>query len=86
MILPSKTNMAQTKTHGLLVDVDIEGSSSSSGSGEMKSNSDNKILTLTGGEDEVNSNLISTPSANIFDAIESISSYPGEEGADRGNV
>ena len=72
--------MAQTKTHGLLVDVDIEGSGSSSGSGEMKSNSDNKILTLTGGEDEVNSNLISTPSANIFDAIESISSYPGEGG------
>ena len=70
--------MAQSKTNGLLVDVDIESSSSTSVSRELerKANSD-KILTLTGGEDEVNSNL---PSANIFDAIESISSYPGEGG------
>ena len=75
--------MAQNKTNGLLVDVDIESSSSARVSQEMesKTNSD-KILTLTGGEDEVNSNLPTTSSQNIFDAIESISSYPGpgEEG------
>ena len=71
--------MAQNKRNGLLVDVDIE-SSSSTAFREVESNqsSDNKILTLTGGEDEVNSNLTTTSSANIFDAIESISSYPGE--------
>ena len=75
--------MAQNKTNGLLVDVDIESSSLARVSQEMesKTNSD-KILTLTGGEDEVNSNLPTTSSQNIFDAIESISSYPGpgEEG------
>ena len=71
--------MAQNQ--GLLVDVDIENSTtpSVSGEGENKANSD-KILTLTGGEDEVNSNLQLTSSSNIFDAIESISSYPGEGG------
>merc|ERR1719225_1865577 len=74
--------MAQHKANGLLVDVDIESSSSPSAFREVetKPNSDNKILTLTGGEDEVNSNLTSTSSANIYDAIESISSYPGEGG------
>lgn len=70
--------MAQNK--GLLVDVDIENSTipSVSREGENKANPD-KILTLTGGEDEVNSNLAST--SNIFDAIESISSYPGDGGS-----
>ena len=74
--------MAQTKTHGLLVDVDIESCSSTAVYREVESkpNSDNKILTLAGGEDEVNSNLTTTASENIFDAIESISSYPGEGG------
>lgn len=70
--------MAQNNTNGLLVDVDIESFSSTSVSREqeMKTNSDSKILTLSGGEDEVNSNLASSTSANIFDAIESVSSYP----------
>ena len=73
--------MAQNKRNGLLVDVDIESSSSTAfREVESKPDSDNKILTLTGGEDEVNSNLTTTSSANIFDAIESISSYPGEGG------
>ena len=58
--------MAHNKTNGLLVDVDIETSSPPSVSRELetKTNSD-KILTLTGGEDEVNCN-----SRNIFDAID----------------
>lgn len=75
--------MAQNKTNGLLVDVDIESSNSPSVCNrevETKTDSDNKILTLTGGEDEVNSNLTTSSSANIYDAIESISSYPGDGG------
>ena len=61
--------MAQN--NGLLVDVDIESSTSHSGTkgdqGQNK-NSD-RVLTLSGAED-VNSN-----SRNIFDAIESLSTY-----------
>ena len=55
--------MAQNNS-GLLVDVDIESPSSPLGAtGDSKN--PNKVLTLTGGEDEVNCN-----SRNIFDAID----------------
>ena len=63
--------MAQN--NGLLVDVDIESTSSGLRAAEGKYS--DKILTLGGGEDEVNSN-----SRNIFDAIESISSYQSKAG------
>jgi len=63
--------MAQNK--GLLVDVDIESSSSALRTAEIQN--PDKILTLSGGEDEVNSN-----SRNIYDAIESVSSYQSNAG------
>ena len=65
---PLSSNMAQN--NGLLVDVDIESPSSTAGAGvttDVERQNTNKILTLAEGGDEVNS--------NIFDAIESISSY-----------
>jgi len=65
--------MAQN--NGLLVDVDIESPRSTAGAGAGASvhidKNTKEILTLTGGEDEVNSNL--------FDAIESISTYHKHE-------
>lgn len=69
--------MAQN--NGLLVDVDIESPSSRAGAGvstDVERQNTNKILTLAEGGDEVNS--------NIFDAIESISSYHKEESSGEG--
>ena len=71
--------MAQN--NGLLVDVDIESPRTTAGAGaslHIDKQNTKEILTLTGGEDEVNSNL--------FDAIESISTYhKHEEGSSEGD-
>jgi len=76
-VSPLSSNMAQN--NGLLVDVDIESPSSRAGAGvstDVERQNTNKILTLAEGGDEVNS--------NIFDAIESISSYHKEESSGEG--
>ena len=68
--------MAQHHNTGLLVDVDIESPGSSSVSREGEKTKSDKILTLTGGEDEA----ICSKTRNIYDAIDSISTDHSDGG------